>query len=74
MKLSVLMTVYNEKEFVEYAIRSCLPYVDHLVVVEGAYQEVIDLIDSETPGPPPNEHLISWRRDRPEPVFNPGQG
>lgn len=42
-KLSVLMTVYNEAEFVEYAIRSCLPYVDHLVIVEGAYQETIAL-------------------------------
>ena len=42
-KLSVLMTVYNEAEFVEYAIRSCLPHVDHLVIVEGAYQETIAL-------------------------------
>lgn len=37
------MTVYNEADFVEYAIRSCLPYVDHLVIVEGAYQETIKL-------------------------------
>jgi len=37
------MTVYNEVEFVDYAIRSCLPFVDHLVIVEGAYQETIDL-------------------------------
>lgn len=43
MKLSVLMTVYNEKDFVEYAIKSCLPFVDHLVIVEGAYQETIKL-------------------------------
>ena len=42
-KLSVLMTVYNEADFIEYAIRSCLPCVDHLVVVEGAYQETIKL-------------------------------
>lgn len=42
-KLSVLMTVYNEADFIEYAIRSCLPYVDHLVIVEGAYQETIKL-------------------------------
>jgi len=42
-KLSVLMTVYNEGEFVEQAIRACLPYVDHLVIVEGAYQETIAL-------------------------------
>jgi hypothetical protein len=35
------MTVYNEAEFVEYAIRACLPYVDDLVIVEGAYQETI---------------------------------
>ena len=43
MKLSCLMTVYNEESFIEYAIESCLPYVDHLVVVEGAYQETIKL-------------------------------
>lgn len=42
-RLSVLMTVYNEAEFVEYAIRACLPYVDDLVIVEGAYQETIDV-------------------------------
>jgi hypothetical protein len=42
-KLSVLMTVYNEADFVEYAIKSCLEYVDHLVIVEGAYQETIRL-------------------------------
>lgn len=42
-KISVLMTVYNEAEFVEYAIRSCVPFVDHLVIVEGAYQETIKL-------------------------------
>lgn len=41
--LSVLMTVYNEADFIEYAIQSCLPYVDHLVIVEGAYQETIKL-------------------------------
>jgi glycosyltransferase involved in cell wall biosynthesis len=43
MRLSVLMTVYNEADFVDYAIRSCLPYVDDLVIVEGAYQETIRL-------------------------------
>jgi len=43
MTLNVLMTVYNESEFVEYAIRSCLPYVGNLVIVEGAYQETIKL-------------------------------
>ncbi|NHJ84683.1 MAG: glycosyltransferase family 2 protein [Asgard group archaeon] len=37
------MTVYNEAEYVEYAIRSVLPYVDDLVIVEGAYQETIAL-------------------------------
>lgn len=42
-KLSVLMTVYNEADFVEYAIRACLPHVDDLVIVEGAYQETIAL-------------------------------
>jgi glycosyltransferase involved in cell wall biosynthesis len=46
-KISVLMTIYNEAEFVEYAIRSCLPNVDHLVVVEGAYKETVKLGASE---------------------------
>jgi glycosyltransferase involved in cell wall biosynthesis len=43
MKLSVLMTVYEEADFVDYAIKSILPYIDHLVIVEGAYQETIKL-------------------------------
>jgi len=42
-KLSVLMTVYNESDFVDYAIRACQPYVDNLIIVEGAYQETIAL-------------------------------
>lgn len=37
------MTVYNENEYVEYAIKSCLEHVDHLVIVEGSYQETIKL-------------------------------
>ena len=37
------MTVYNEADFIEPAIRACLPFVDHLVIVEGAYQETIKL-------------------------------
>jgi glycosyltransferase involved in cell wall biosynthesis len=41
--LSVLMTVYNENRFIDKSISACLPYVDHLVIVEGAYQEVIKL-------------------------------
>ena len=35
------MTVFNESDFVDYAIRACLPYVDDLVIVEGSYQETI---------------------------------
>lgn len=38
-RLSVLMTAYNEANFIDYAIRSCLPYVDDLVIVEGSYLE-----------------------------------
>lgn len=37
------MTVYNEAAFIKYAIESCLPHVDLLVIVEGAYQETIKL-------------------------------
>lgn len=37
------MTIYEEADFVDYAIRSILPHVDHLVIVEGAYQETIKL-------------------------------
>ena len=33
------MTVFCEAEFVDYAIRACLPYVDDLVIVEGSYKE-----------------------------------
>lgn len=42
-RLSCLMTVYNEIDFVDYAIRGCLPYVDDLVIVEGSYNEIVNL-------------------------------
>jgi len=35
------MTIYNESQFIGHAIEACLPYVDDLVIVEGAYQETI---------------------------------
>lgn len=41
--LSALMTVYNEIDFLDYAIQSCINEVDHLVIVEGAYKETINL-------------------------------
>jgi hypothetical protein len=37
------MTVYSEVDFLDYAIRSALPYIDDLVIVEGAYLETINL-------------------------------
>lgn len=42
-RLSVLTTVYNEIEFLPFAIDSCIRYVDDLIIVEGAYQETIKL-------------------------------
>ena len=41
MKIGVLMTVYNESLYVDYAIRSSLDLFDKLSLVEGAYQETI---------------------------------
>lgn len=35
------MTVYNEADFVRFALASCVDFVDDVVVVEGAYQETI---------------------------------
>ena len=35
------MTVYNEEKFVAQAIKACRPYVDEIVIVEGAYQETV---------------------------------
>lgn len=43
MRLSALMCVYNEAEYVDFAIRSCLDYIDDLIIVEGAYKETIAL-------------------------------
>src|SRR6478609_372805 len=43
MSIHALMTVYNEGEFIDYAIKSCLPYVKSLTIVEGAYRENIAL-------------------------------
>ena len=39
----VLMSVYNEAAFVDYALRACAPYVKSVTVVEGAYRETIAL-------------------------------
>jgi hypothetical protein len=33
------MTVFNEGDFLDYAIRSCIDHVDDLVIVEGSYLE-----------------------------------
>ena len=41
--LSVLCTVYNEVEFLEYSLKSYIDFVDNVVIVEGAYQETINL-------------------------------
>lgn len=45
MKLNILMTIYNEADFVDYAIKSLLssPIVNKIFIVEGAYQESIKL-------------------------------
>lgn len=43
------MTVYNEAEYVEYAIRSALEKVDYLSIVEGAYQETLKTNPNKTP-------------------------
>lgn len=37
----VLMCVYNEAAFVDYAIRACVPHVKSITVVEGAYRETM---------------------------------
>lgn len=41
--ITALMCVYNEAEFIDYAIKSCLPFVDNLVIIEGAYEESIKI-------------------------------
>jgi glycosyltransferase involved in cell wall biosynthesis len=43
LKLAALMTVYNEADFIQYAIESCIDHVDNLIIVEGAYQETMKL-------------------------------
>jgi hypothetical protein len=37
-KFSAYLTIYNDWEFLEKALRSIAPYVDELVVVDGAYE------------------------------------
>jgi len=37
-KFSAYLTIYNDWEFLERALRSIAPYVDELVVVDGAYE------------------------------------
>ena len=43
IRLSALMTAFEESEFIDYAIRSCIDHVDDLVIVEGAYKQTIRL-------------------------------
>lgn len=37
-KFSAYLTIYNDWDFLEQALRSIAPYVDELVVVDGAYE------------------------------------
>jgi hypothetical protein len=39
--IHVLATVYNEAEFLSYSLRSYLPHVNSVTLVEGAYRETI---------------------------------
>ena len=41
MRIGALMTLYEEVEYADYAIRSALDQVDYLSIVEGAYYETI---------------------------------
>lgn len=41
MKFGALITVYNEVEYIEYALTSILKHFDHIAIVEGAYQETL---------------------------------
>lgn len=43
MKLSAMMTVYNEVEFIDYAIQNCISHVDFLHICEGSYLETQNL-------------------------------
>jgi glycosyltransferase involved in cell wall biosynthesis len=49
MIIGALMTVYNEAEYADYAIRSALEQVDYLSIVEGAYQETLKMNPGKTP-------------------------
>ena len=43
MKLTALITVYNEAKFLDCCLNSIKDHVDKIVIVEGAYQETIRL-------------------------------
>jgi glycosyltransferase involved in cell wall biosynthesis len=61
--LSAVMTVYNESEYVDFAIQSCISHVDQLVVVEGAYQETISLGKSPRSTDGTLEILEKWKNN-----------
>jgi len=42
-RLSVICTFYNEAKFLECALDSIVEFVDDIILIEGAYQEVIKL-------------------------------
>ena len=41
-KIVATMIVYNEEEYLPYSLSSIYPYVDRIVIVEGAIQKLID--------------------------------
>ena len=43
MKLIAYYAVYNEADFLEYSIRSVIPHVDHVIVIEGAWKETYEV-------------------------------
>lgn len=59
MRLAALMTVYNEADFIAQAIESCIDHVDELIIIEGSYQEMIDIGAS----PRSNDGTIEIIRD-----------
>ena len=62
-KIHVLATVFNEGDFFAYSIRSYLPFVKSVTIVEGAYRESISVGASPRSTDATLDIMCSYRRD-----------
>jgi glycosyltransferase involved in cell wall biosynthesis len=61
IRIYALIVVYNEAQYLDYALRSIEPFVDGIAIVEGAYQNAVELGLSPRSDDGTLEILASWQ-------------